>query len=161
MRWLIAPLFMFCAGCFRAPSVPSLPDGSGGRAKELLNPSGSAGEYLVTYGYYTMGLGIIALIVGAALLAFRLGYHKSSLMLGACLIGLGASLVYIGPWLAWIFAAAAIVIVAVLSLIIVRNFAMWVGWVERNTHLDIDGIPNADQYPSSTEHATIKKNADR
>ena len=101
---------------------------------------------MVVYGYYIMGLGILALVVAAVLVAFRLGYHKSALMLGGCLIGLGASLVYIGPWLAWIFAAAVAVIALALAVIVVRNFGRWVGWFERKTDLEVDGIPNAEQY---------------
>ena len=101
---------------------------------------------MVTYGYYIMGLGIVALIAAAVMIAFRLGYHKSTLMLGACLIGLGASLVYIGPWLAWIFAAAVAVIVLALAVIVVRNWARWVGWFEITTGLDVDGKANSEQY---------------
>ena len=101
---------------------------------------------MVAYGYYTIGAGILALIIAAVLIAFKLGYHKSMLMLGACLIGLGASLVYIGPWLAWIFAAAAILIAGFLALIVARNFMKWVGWFEIHTGLEVDGKPNAEQY---------------
>ena len=101
---------------------------------------------MVTYGYYIMGLGILALIASAVLIAFRLGYHKSTLLLGACLIGLGASLVYIGPWLAWIFGACVAVILLAFTVIVIRNFGAWIGWFERSTGLDIDGIPNKDQY---------------
>ena len=101
---------------------------------------------MVTYGYYIMGLGIVALIAAAVMIAFRLGYHKSTLMLGGCLIGLGASLVYIGPWLAWIFAGAVGLMLFAFVVIVVRNWARWIGWLERKTDLEVDGIPNAEQY---------------
>lgn len=107
---------------------------------------------MVVYGYYIIGVGIFALIVSAVLIAFRLGYHKSTLLLGACLIGLGASLVYIGPWLAWIFGAVVAVIIAALVFVVVKNARNWLIKAEIYTGLEL-----IDETPSSSAHVTVKK----
>ena len=94
------------------------------------------------YGYAMMAGGLALLIVCIFLANVGLKRIAKPFALSAVgVVGCGVALVYIGPWLAWIFAAFVVIILAALAWVVSLNWRGWLTKAEAATGLEFDGKP--------------------
>lgn len=99
------------------------------------------------YGYSLIGAGLALLIVCIFLFNFGLSKIAKPLALSAVgVVATGVALVYVGPWLAWIFAAIVALILLAVAALVAMNWRKWLTKAEAYTGWEIDGRPNDNPY---------------
>ena len=137
MRYLLIiaiPLLMW--SCMRMPSAPEIDIGKGGLS------TASAGDFLVSIGYWAVGAGAVGLILAVAISYFlgsKIGRGVAVSAAGA--IGVGLCLIYVGPWLAWIFAGAVVLVLLSMAYLAMRNKKRIIDQFESATGWELDGVP--------------------